>query len=468
MDTAAYNALPRQSLYGDGGKSEADALEGIPKIDLKPFCPRPRSQGKHGSCTAWSTGYAAMTIAYAVQVGAEQSKQILTDSAFSALFLYNQTREDFTDCGQGTYIHNALKLLKEKGNLRGRDFDSGNNCRKLPTDEDFDRATPYRIKDWMTLFESGSSSRVRIDKTKLSLAAQKPVIIAMRTRNNFSELGANDKFWLPTVGDTALSYYHAMTVIGFDDGKGAFEVMNSWGEEWGNKGFFWLRYEDYARHVPNAYQMTLFPPGSKPKTVTKPTEDLLTAALTVRVPKGVRDGEILFENAVFDAAEGGLSILQGPSWPVDKQFQIVASDMAGGSYLYAFSVDAANQIKVHWPRDGKFDDKFEGLNESAVVTNSKVRIIIPDPQTVLFLEKPGDEYLCILLAKSPLPNFNTLLQNVQKNPEKPLLGRLNKALGKDRISETKTTRTAGGTRASSSDALGNVVPIVLKIPVRTQ
>ena len=32
---------------------------------------------------------------------------------------------------------------------------------------------------------------------------------------------------------------HAMTIIGYDDNKygGAFEVMNSWGEAFGNKGF---------------------------------------------------------------------------------------------------------------------------------------------------------------------------------------------------------------------------------------
>ena len=33
---------------------------------------------------------------------------------------------------------------------------------------------------------------------------------------------------------------HAMVVVGYDDDKygGAFEILNSWGTYWGNKGFY--------------------------------------------------------------------------------------------------------------------------------------------------------------------------------------------------------------------------------------
>ncbi len=48
-----------------------------------------------------------------------------------------------------------------------------------------------------------------------------------------------------------------MCVIGFDDNKGggAFEVMNSWGEDWGNNGFFWITYDDFTKHVNDCYAL---------------------------------------------------------------------------------------------------------------------------------------------------------------------------------------------------------------------
>ena len=48
-----------------------------------------------------------------------------------------------------------------------------------------------------------------------------------------------------------------MCVIGYDDNKsgGSFEVMNSWGEDWGDKGFFWIKYADFPIHVDECYAM---------------------------------------------------------------------------------------------------------------------------------------------------------------------------------------------------------------------
>lgn len=40
---------------------------------------------------------------------------------------------------------------------------------------------------------------------------------------------------------------HAMLVIGYDDDKGALKVVNSWGEQWGDKGFGWIGYEYWAK-----------------------------------------------------------------------------------------------------------------------------------------------------------------------------------------------------------------------------
>ncbi|MGB1032212.1 MAG: DUF4384 domain-containing protein, partial [Flavobacteriales bacterium] len=57
---------------------------------------------------------------------------------------------------------------------------------------------------------------------------------------------------------------HAMCVIGYDDYKygdeGGFEIMNSWGQEWGDDGIGWVRYKDFDYFVKEAYG--IFPMGN--------------------------------------------------------------------------------------------------------------------------------------------------------------------------------------------------------------
>jgi C1A family cysteine protease len=43
-----------------------------------------------------------------------------------------------------------------------------------------------------------------------------------------------------------------MCIVGFDDTKfgGAFEIANSWGDDWANGGFIWIRYDDLYNMYP--------------------------------------------------------------------------------------------------------------------------------------------------------------------------------------------------------------------------
>jgi len=42
---------------------------------------------------------------------------------------------------------------------------------------------------------------------------------------------------------------HAMVIVGYDDETKLFEVRNSWGEQWGNKGYAFIDYDTMKRVI---------------------------------------------------------------------------------------------------------------------------------------------------------------------------------------------------------------------------
>ena len=74
--------------------------------------------------------------------------------------------------------------------------------------------------------------------------------------------------WNPTDNDLNMNGFggHCMCVIGYDDYKegGAFQIMNSWGNDWGNQGVAWIPYNVFEKFVVEAYGVYPMGNASKP------------------------------------------------------------------------------------------------------------------------------------------------------------------------------------------------------------
>lgn len=453
FDDTAYEKLPRQSLYGDGGKSEEKALQGVLKADLKPFCPRPKHQGRIGSCVGWASGYAALTIQHAIQKHLSGKTEEITTSAFSALYIYNQIK--LGACSSGAYIGDAFQFLKDHGDILSSQLDRDiNNCDTLPPLSLRESAKAYKIKDYLTLFGPNDEDQVKINKTKLSLAQNKPVVIAMILKENFASLKSGDEYWFPEVGNTNPLGGHAMCVVGFDEGREAFEIMNSWGEYWGNGGFIWVKYMDFVKYCRYAFQFSLSEQAEK-------IDNERTGSFVLRYPSLVSGTAARFETLKPTYTKG----VYGFSRKKGDICQLQAKGLSEGSYLYIFSLDPQGELKVHWPRDGKLDGKFEGLSESALITVPDVEITIPSASSGLIFNKTGKDKLCILIAEKPIEDLNTQLARLKAFKSGGVLDNLYKIFGSRLLPQNQITFSPDNMRYSTKMAKNKIIPLVAEVNV---
>jgi Papain family cysteine protease len=454
-DDAAYEQIPRQSQYGDGSKTETEALRDLPKVDWRPYCPVPQVQGAIASCTGWAAGYGAMTIQKAIANNWKGMSDSITRQAFSAMFIYNQIK--IGTCNGGSSFVDAGRLIKEKGNILSASFDKNPlDCNKKPTETDLVNALSGRIQDCIALFAPKDPDYIKIQKTKLSLAQKMPVLVGMDLLQNFTALRAGDQYWFPAVGRQTPFGAHAMTVVGYDDGREAFEVMNSWGKDWGNGGFIWIKYADFARYTFYGFQFVW----------RNPTLATLEAACLLRIPAPGADGQIAFDNMrltlkgkVYEPTSGAL--------PRSSLMQPLVQQVTGGTYLYAFSYDPKGSIKVHWPRDQRFDEQYEGLPESAVISHEQVQVTIPGPYSALQCREPGSEHLCLLFSAKPLEDLNEALARLRQMPVSgDFLAKLYKSFGSVLLPlkdvQYRNSEVAGFDYTATS---GKAIPVVIRLNI---
>ena len=232
------------------------------KVSLAAYAPKRLNQGSQGSCVGWSSGYAARTILYAKATGENPN-----NVTFSPSFVYNQIALE--GC-QGTYLQKAMELMYNKGALPFSRFGYNENaCNKMPTNAQINEAANFKTKGFNRLSKDGDNYATDLLAIKQNLAQGAPVVIGMMVGGTFMSNMNGKSLWTPTQNDYNQRGFggHAMCVIGYDDYKtneeGAFQIMNSWGEAWGDKGIFWIRYSDFEHFNKEAYG--LYPMGDTEK-----------------------------------------------------------------------------------------------------------------------------------------------------------------------------------------------------------
>jgi len=197
-------------------------------VNLKDIFPTPGNQGRQSSCVAWA-------VAYALRSHQEEVKQnwgLHTDNhLFSPGYVYNQINDG---ANKGTQVSHAMDILVYQGvsTLASFPYDESDYLTQ-PTAAQKMEATYFRVAEWYTV-----SGR---DSIKRRLADGEGVVVGIVIFPDFDNINLSNPIY-DVVNGTSRGA-HAVCLIGYDDEKGAFEFINSWGAGWGLGGYGWISYD---------------------------------------------------------------------------------------------------------------------------------------------------------------------------------------------------------------------------------
>lgn len=496
-DNDKYNSLEVVPVLGS--KSGELPL----KSSLKEYCPPIKNQGIIGSCVGWSAGYGALTMMHAKRDS--WSSTDIASNAFSAMYIYNGILAT-DNCLYGSSLYDAGIFLKESGNCKSRDFDSSPyaDCKLKPSEEVKVKAQENKIKDYYALFHTEDSPKEKIYKTKKTIADGNPVVIGLSIKRNFAKL--TSKYWDPSQGDTSPWGGHAMTVVGYDDARNAFELMNSWGSDWGNEGYIWIKYEDFGENCLYSYvyvieseeteedvedfveevendmpENTEFEEDETEEPVVVDTNDdvvieeiiendkkpiFMRGEFAFTIPEVIEgdDGEpvITFSESKPKYKKGYEYELEKKDWALSDQFQLMITQMQKSKYVYVFSIDGEG-LNVHWPRNEKLSTKYLGSGEAPIIASEDVEIVMPSKESAFVKRASGNDNMIIIYAHEKIEDFKDRVDKVYAATGE-ISERYSVGFGDISVS-TKNIRYAANSMrfVSSNKEDKTVVPIILVV-----
>lgn len=217
---------------------------------LTDYLPPVAQQGHQGSCVGWSTAYYCYSYSVARQRKLTPAARLKPEFQFSPAFLYHLGNGG-KDQGMG--LATAFHLLQQKGcsTLAEMPYDE-KDFQTPPSTAATAKADRYHARLIASLFQGNPYKQPAPDlellKTFLA-EVKEPFVMAIPIYKDFPNDKVPPEFVYHLTVDPKpenLAGYHAITIIGYDDEKKAFRMVNSWGERWGDGGFLWLA-EDFVR-----------------------------------------------------------------------------------------------------------------------------------------------------------------------------------------------------------------------------
>lgn len=439
------------------------------KSSLKKYCPDPGNQNNTGTCVGWTASYGARTIIESIVLNRDntkiKSRQEINNNAFSPSFIYNQIvkPENNEDCREGIDLPTALDLLKQQGTVRMCDFPFENNCGRYPNIRLKQKALEHRIKDYQKLTLANKKDKTKVNKVRQALANKLPVIVGMSVDNNFQKLRHVNNTWQPSQNSNKESIAHAMLVIGYDDAAGVFELMNSWGTVWGNKGFIYVKYKDFSKYVHEAYLLTYNNIYTKEKMANKNNLSAFIDFMSMESEVCGKEINCLSGKDYLEVAKSANTYkLQKPQFS-GSSYQIHLTPQTRNFNLYAFSIDKVNQVNLLFPFQEEvlsfYDILCPDCQVQPLIPYHGVTIVVPHESYCMQLDDNIETTICFLFAEQPL-SIAEVIERLQVESG-GVQERLERILGEQLILPNNVTYLPHRIGFQANKTKNKIVPVIV-------
>jgi len=196
-------------------------------------------QGHLGSCTANALAAAFHFTLHKMEV--ENGKDF-ADFTPSRLFIYYNERlvEGSVNQDAGAMIRDGIRVMAKVGVCPESvwKYDDGPDFfKQQPDSKSYEIAQKCRVMGYARVAQD-------LSQFKSCLKNGYPFVFGFAVLSSFQteEVARTGKMVMPQANDQQLGG-HAVCAVGYDDFQQCFIVRNSWGEEWGDKGYFYMPYE---------------------------------------------------------------------------------------------------------------------------------------------------------------------------------------------------------------------------------
>ncbi|MBD2743284.1 C1 family peptidase [Coleofasciculus sp. FACHB-1120] len=200
-----------------------------PRVDLRHYLTPVEDQGEVGSCTG-----NAMAGAYEYLA----MRQLGTAGDVSRLFIYYNARSLAGEIEEdaGATLRNCIQVLRKMGACSELTWPyHPERLFHRPHDQAYEEATQFLIDD---------AERIDVDlyAMKHCLAEGYPFAFGLQLFDSFMREG-NKGIPMPNPEREESQGGHAMLCVGYSDKDRVFVVRNSWGTNWGDKGYCYIPYD---------------------------------------------------------------------------------------------------------------------------------------------------------------------------------------------------------------------------------
>ncbi|NJE45949.1 PEGA domain-containing protein [Thermococcus sp. GR7] len=264
----------------------AFSLDSLPaKVVNGLYLPPVGSQGAVGSCVGWASTYYTWT--YMINWFRGNPTPSTDGEIMNPIFTYNLIN-DGTD--SGSYMLDAMNLISTIGAVPLNVFplfvygpygDPDNYAWLWPNDTQWLSAPYNRGVDGMAspigypwdIYMLDLTNSTQFNYLKGLLAYGYIAYTGINVYGEFYGFNSTNNIYALNQNRRNYEGGHAVTIVGYDDtkqtpdGQGAFLLLNSWGEDWGDKGYFWLTYQaaqDPNHEISQGYAFVMVPKYPQP------------------------------------------------------------------------------------------------------------------------------------------------------------------------------------------------------------